>query len=702
MSHRWAGVLSGRRATWAVLAFWLVLLAAVAPLSVRLGDVQNNDTLDALPASAEASRAAARAQAAFPEPDALVAVVVYARDGGLTPADLAKVNADWAAFARYAPGGAVAPATPAADGAALLLSFPLAGDDDAQSAASWKIKDQLATGTPAGLRTALTGSAGAQDDVFDALAGMNTALLLATAVVVALLLLITYRSPLLWLVPLVVVAVADTLASAAVYLLARYAGLTVDFQSQSILTVLVFGIGVDYALLLIARYREELRRHEDRYAAMRRALARSFPAILASASTVAAALLCLLAARLPTTRGLGPVAAVGVFATFAAMATLLPAVLLLAGRWLFWPFVPRYAGGATDPDTTADHRTWHRLATGVGRAPRVIWIGTAVVLATLALGGTQLSIGLPTDEAFTTEVGSITGSRMIKEHYAGGLAAPTVIYATAGSGDRVAAAARAVPGVAEVPAPERSADGQWVRVETVLADTPDSRAALATAQRLRLAVHAVPGAAALVGGDTAALVDRQHTVSRDNKVVIPLILAVVLVVLLVLLRALVAPLLLLGSVVLSYGAALGAAGLILSAMGHPRLWEAEPLQAFLFLVALGVDYTIFLMTRAREEVATVGHRTGVLRALTVTGGVITSAGVVLAATFSMLGMLPLVPSVQMGVIVAAGILLDTFLVRSLLIPALTLDLGARTWWPGRLARRSKPTPAPRMPAGVHQ
>ena len=687
MSHRRAGVLAGRRATWVVLACWLVLLAAVAPLSVRLGEVQNNATLDALPASAEASRAAARAQAAFPAPDALVAVVVYVRDVGLTPADLAKVDADRAGFAPAALGGVVAPATPAADGAAMLLSFALAGDDDAQSAAVGKIKDQLAMGAPAGLRTALTGSAGAQDDVFDAFAGMNTALLLATAIVVALLLLITYRSPLLWLVPLVVVAVADQLASAAVYLLARYAGLTVDFQSQSILTVLVFGIGVDYALLLIARYREELRRHEDRYAAMRRALARSFPAILASASTVAAALLCLLAARLPTTRGLGPVAAVGVFATFAAMATLLPAVLLLGGRWLFWPFVPRYAGGGTDPDPTADHRMWRRLATGVGRAPRVIWIGTAVALATLALGGTQLSIGLPTDEAFTTEVGSITGSRMITEHYAGGLAAPTVIYATAGSGDRVAAAARAVPGVAEVRTPQRSADGQWVRVETVLADTPDSRAALATAQRLRRAVHAVSGAAALVGGDTAASVDRRHTVSRDNRVVIPLILAVVLVVLVVLLRALVAPLLLLGSVVLSYLAALGAAGLILSAMGHPRLWEAEPLQAFLFLVALGVDYTIFLMTRAREEVAATGHRTGVLRALTVTGGVITSAGVVLAATFAMLGMLPLVPSVQMGVIVAAGILLDTFLVRSLLIPALTLDLGARTWWPGRLARR---------------
>jgi RND superfamily putative drug exporter len=688
------GLLPGRRTKFLALLLWLVLASVAAPLAGKLTEVVNNDTLSALPRSAEAAKAAERAEAAFPGSDTLIAVAVYARESGLTAADRAKAQADRAAFARYAEGGETPAAFPSGDGKALLLSFPLAGSDDEQERAVTGIKDRLADGAPPGLQTALTGSAGAVDDIFDAFEGMDGTLLLVTAGAVVLLLLLTYRSPVLWLIPLVSVAVASQVAGAAVYLLAKLGVLTVDFQGQTILTVLVFGVGTDYALLLIARYREELRRHRDRHQAMAVALRRSFPAVLASAATVAIALLCLLAAQLPATRGLGPVAAVGVAAALVTMTTLLPALLVLCGRWLFWPFVPRHTEAAVGHDIAADHGMWAKVAHGVGRRPRPIWIGTAVALGALTFGIGNLSVGLPNSETFTKDVGSVTGQRLIEQHYPGGASAPADTFATAGSADRVVAAARVVDGVADVRAPEPSADGQWVRVQAVLTAAPDSQAAKDSVDRLRDAVHGVRGSQAVVGGDTAATLDTERAASRDNKVIMPLILGVIFLILVALLRALVAPLLLLASVVLSYAAAVGAAGLVLDAIGYPKLFFGLPLQVFLFLVALGVDYTIFLMTRAREEAGQLGHRAGILHALTVTGGVITSAGLVLAATFAALSVLPLVPSVQTGIIVAVGVLLDTFIVRSLLVPALVIDVGPRAWWPSRLVREhAQPAPA---------
>lgn len=528
----WARLLSGRRSKLAVLAVWLIVASVAGPIAIKLAEVQDNQQLGALPASAEAKRAGDRIAAAFPEPDALVAVAVYARDAGLTAADRAKVDADRAAFARYALGGQVAPPEPSADGRALLLAFPLAGDDDAQSAAVENLKTQLATGPPDGLRVALTGSAGATDDIFDAFAGMDGALLLATGLAVALILILTYRSPVLWLLPLIAVGVASQLASAVVYLLARHAGLTVDLQSQSILTILVFGVGVDYALLLISRYREELRERADRHEAMAHALRRSLPAIAASAATVSLGLLCLLAAVLPATRGLGPVCAVGVLAAFAVMTSMLPALVVLFGRWVFWPFVPRVGGAA------AEHRIWRRVANRVGAAPRAIWLVTAAVLVALTAGIGGLSIGMPGDQSFTKEVGSVTGQHLIEAHYAAGTVSPALVIAPAGSASPVAAAAGATTGVDSVLPAELSADGLWARVRVVLADPPESDAAVATVRRLRAAVHA---SGALVGGATAVIVDSRDAAGRDNRVVMPLILAVVLLVLILLLRALVAP-----------------------------------------------------------------------------------------------------------------------------------------------------------------
>ena len=389
----------------------------------------------------------------------------------------------------------------------------------------------------------------------------------------------------LWLLPLLAVGVASQVASAVVYLLARHAGLTVDFQSQSILTILVFGVGVDYALLLISRYREELRRHADRHRAMAPRCAGPSRPSPPRPRRSASALLCLLAADLPATRGLGPVCAVGVVAAFAVMTTLLPALVVLFGRWVFWPFVPR-VGPAARP--AAQHRVWRRSRRAAVRP-----------LAPAGLARHRGRPGRPDRRHRqprpgparrpVVHQGGRVGHRPAPDRGAlrGRHGLPGRLIASAATADQVTAAARATAGVAEVLPAEPSADGRWVRVRAVLADPPESDAAMATVERLRAAVHAVPGADALVGGETAVILDTERTAGRDNRVVMPLILGVVLLVLVLLLRALVAPLVLLASVVLSYPAALGAAGLILSAIGYPDLWVAIPLQTFLFLVALG-------------------------------------------------------------------------------------------------------------------
>ncbi len=532
----------------------------------------------------------------------------------------------------------------------------------------------------------VTGPAGSSADLETAFDGVESTLLIATVVVVTIVLLLTYRSPVLWLLPLVVVGMANLLTNAVVWLLADRFGLTVNAQSVGILTVLVFGVGTDYALLLVARYREELHRHEDRYAAMWNALRSAFPAILASATTVAIGMLCLLAADLNSTRSLGPVAAVGIATAFVAMTTLLPAVLVLLGRWVFWPFTPRYEPGGAP----AQHRAWERVAGHVQRRPRRLWIGTSAGLAALALGVTTLSGGLPFSQMFTSTPESVIGQQALEEHFPGGSGDPADILVRQGYENEAASEAAEVPGVVSVQ--EQGASEGWVRLSAVLTDATDSDAAKETVQRLRTAVHEIDGADALVGGSTAIELDTEAAVERDERVVIPLILGVVLVVLLVLLRAIVLPIVLLLSVVLSYAAALGTSALLLNVLGYDAYSQAFiplPLFAFLFLVALGVDYTIFLMTRAREEVRRTGDaRGGVLRALVVTGGVITSAGLVLAATFAVLAVLPVVPMLQLGVVVAVGVLLDTLVVRSLLVPAATLDLGSRAWWPSKLGVRS--------------
>jgi RND superfamily putative drug exporter len=698
LTRRKASPPSGRSTKWISLVLWIMLAAPIFLLGGKLSTATSNDAAAWLPRSAEATSELNRARAEFPGSDKLVAVIVYARDGGLTAADRAKVIADRTFFASF---GQVSQPIPDARGEAVLLTFPLAGNETHQSDEAKAVAEQIGSGTPDGLQTAFTGSAGAVKDIIDAFSGIDTALILVTVAVVAVLLLITYRSPILWLVPLISVGIASQLAAAIVYLFAKAGSITVNGQSQGILTVLVFGAGTDYALLLISRYREELRRHEDRHEAMAIALRSSLPAILASGATVAISLLCLLFAELNNNRGLGPVGAIGILSALVVMTTLLPAILVVGGRWLFWPFVPRFSKDAAGHDIAEDHGLWARIAGFVGRRSRVVWLTTAVALGALAFGMLGLHTGQTSVDQYTRKVGSVTGAQLVAKHFPAGTSLPADIVARADKADAVRAAAAGVTGVATVADPVISADGQWVRITAVLADPPDTTRAKDTIAALRTAVHAVPGAGALVGGQTAIVRDTETAAHHDTTLIIPIILLVVFLILVALLRAVVAPLLLLGSVVLSFATAMGAASLIFHAIGHPRIDLSTPLFGFLFLVALGVDYTIFLMTRAREETAKFGARNGMLHALTVTGGVITGAGIVLAATFAVLGTLPITALLQLGIIVAVGVLMDTLIIRTLLVPAVSIDIGRRIWWPSRLATATRPsTPAAATSAGA--
>jgi RND superfamily putative drug exporter len=689
-SRRLAGLISGRRTKWLVLAGWLIMLVMLGPLAGKLGDVENNDAAAWLPGGAESTQVVTL-QEQFQQEETMLAVIVYERSSGITAADQAKATADASRFAQLPGAERPQGPFPSTDGKALQTLVPLQDVDIVKAVDDAR---ELAERGPPGLSTHVTGPGGGAADavkVFESLGGF---LLLAAGIIVILLLLIIYRSPTLWFVPVFTAVTALGIAQAAVYLLARYADLTVNGQSSGILTVLVFGVATDYALLLVARYREELHRHEDRHEAMAFALHRAGPAIIASAATVAIGMLVLLLAELNSTAGLGPVAAAGVILALAAMTTLLPALLVIFGRWIFWPLIPRYDAKYEDPDAfDKEHGIWSRVARLVSLRPRLIWAVTSLALVGLTFGlGSLNANGLSNAGQFVDKPDSIVGAEAVARHYPAGSGSPAVVIGKADASGPIAAAIARTPGVAEVGKPA-TANGH-VQYEATLKDPADSAAAQRTIDVLRDNAHAVPGADAKVGGATATSLDMNRAADRDNWVIIPIVLGVVFLILMALLRAVVAPLLMIGTVVLSFAASLGASALIFRhVFGFEGTDTGFPLLAFIFLVALGVDYNIFLMTRVREESQTLGTRRGVLRGLTVTGGVITSAGLVLAATFTALATLPLVGLAEMGFVVAFGVLLDTIIVRSLLLPALSFDIGRRIWWPSRLARSDADTQA---------
>ncbi|MGO1225900.1 MAG: MMPL family transporter [Brachybacterium sp.] len=703
LAERVATALTGRRSAWVMLAVFVALLIAMAGGLRGAGPAAG---MDALPETSESSRAAAIADTMEGSRYQPVFAVVTRDDGAdLTAQDAAAVEALRADLAEVSGREAIGP-MPSEDGEANLVMTTVdsEADDETIDAMIADLRAAADESVPAELTVSVTGGPAVGSDIRGAFDGANFTLLAVTIAVVAVLLLLTYRSPILWLVPLSIVALADGAAGALTSMLGEQFSLAFD---SGVISVLVFGAGTNYALLLISRYREELHSHTDHRAALATAWKRTAPAIIASNVTVVLALMTLLAAVMPATRGLGVAAAAGLFVALVAVLFPLTALLAVVGRRVFWPFVPRPAtaesAGAAEtsesPASTvtrrddAEHGPFAAVARTVTRRPAVAAVGSVLLMAVLATGLLGTRIGLAQDEQFASANESSIGFAAMAEHYGAGESAPHVIVvreATDSTVEAAIAVAESVPGIDRVSVTGTTPEG-WAVLSAVGTAQPESPAAIEEAEGLRQALHSLAGADALVGGTTASAMDVRADSLRDLLVVAPMILAVVLIVLIVLLRAVIAPLVLLSVNVASSVAAIGLGlwtGRLL--FDIPALDVTVPLLAFLFLVALGVDYTIFLVHRARHEAALHGTTQGMVRAVGSTGVVITSAGVVLAAVFAALGVLPLVVLGQLGLIVGLGVLLDTLLVRTVLVPALFALIGDRMWWPSRPAA---------MPAG---
>ena len=765
------------------LVVWLVVGGQLGTYSGKLSEVQRNDASSFLPTSSESTKVS-DLQKKFTSNEAFPAFVVVEGSDRLGPQQYAAV----ATFAQRIPtlevtvDGAPSvkvgdflvpgpvPVIPSQDGKAALLLVNFASADVAATLADGKspvqrsveqIRSSDGALGSAGMKAYVAGPAGLIADFVTAFGGIEGVLLLVALGAVLVILLLVYRSPFVPLVVLLGVVFAYSVSGGVVYFMAKDDVITLDGQSQGILSILVIGAATDYGLLLVSRYREELRRHDDRYEAMWLAWRRAVEPVAASAATVILGLLCLLLSNLGSTKGLGPVGAIGIGAALVSALTFLPAALLFPGpvmsvlgmgvaaivgavtagakgalagvglgfvlavvvgalvavrhrrkratvdgvhelgRWLFWPVVPHL--GSVGPETKG---FWAAVSRFVGRRPRLSWLVPAVVLLGFAAFlPTFKATGVSTADTFLTTVESGTGGEALARHFPGGSGSPTIVV---GPADKLEALTATVKGTAGVSAvvpmtdalgglapgnpirPEPKVVGGLVELQVTLADPADSEAAHETVRRLRTALDAV-SADALVGGTTAQNVDVQDIARRDRNVIIPVILAVIFVVLALLLRSLVAPLVLMVANVLSFAATLGASALVFNhVFGFANSDPTTTLYGFVFLVALGIDYSIFLMTRVREESARLGTRPGILAGLAVTGGVITSAGIVLAATFAALGVIPLIFLAQIGFIVAFGVLLDTFVVRSLLVPAFAYELGRRTWLPSRLGRSEGP------------
>ncbi|WP_405567244.1 efflux RND transporter permease subunit [Streptomyces sp. NBC_01167] len=690
-----------------LLVAWLGVGGGLGPYAGKLGDVATNDQAAFLPQNAESTKVI-EAQKAFREDETLPAIVVWtAEDGG-------RVNAEQRAAATKAlanldgasgTAGRSSPALLSKDGQALQGIVQVQPDLGEELPVVLDEVEEAASTVP-GATVQMAGPAASQADLSDAFAGIDGLLLGVALVTVLIILLLVYRSVLLPLVIIISAVLALALACAVVYALADRDVVRVDGQVQGILSILVIGAATDYALLLTARFREELARHGDRMTSMRAALRQSAGPIVASAATVALGLIALLLSDLTNNRALGPVGAIGIVCAVLSSLTFLPAVLVLLGRSAYWPARPKPAD--TGSAAQGSKGIWHRIAALVDRAPRTVWAVTlAGLLACSAFAPTLNSKGVPLDEIFVNDAPSVAAQSTLSKHFPGGSGNPAVIITDADRlGETVQTAQRTegIASVAPVTASGRPGRGEplvvdgKVLVNATLEEAADSDAAQRAVSQLREAVHAVPGSAALVGGYTAQRYDTQETSERDRMVIVPVVLAIILLILVGLLRSLLMPVLLVATVALNFLATLGVSALVFQGvLGFSGTDASVPLYGFVFLVALGVDYNIFLMSRVREESLCHGTREGVLRGLTATGGVITSAGVVLAATFAALGVIPLAFLVQIAFIVAFGVLLDTLVVRSLLVPALVRDIGPKAWWPGDLSRR-KDQPEPPVAA----
>jgi RND superfamily putative drug exporter len=681
MHRQVAGKLTSPVSKWIVLVLWVLAVGVLGSFGGKLTEVQNNEASSWLPGNAESTRALEK-MAPFQDPNAIPTTVVYEKNSGFTPEDLAAMKQQAAELqAMDDVEGKVVGPIPSKDlqAAQTVVTFDLGAN-------GWNKMPKIAEdihdiAVIDGGTVYIAGAGGQAVDSAEAFEGLDSTLLLAALGVVILLLLITYRSPVLWILPIFSVIVSLGSSLGLIYFLAKYADLTVNGQSQAIVSILVIGAGTDYALLLVARYREELRRHEDRHEAMAFALHRATPAIIASGTTVIAGMLCLLLADMNSTAGLGPVCAIGIGVTLLAMITLLPALLVIFGRWMFWPMRPTF--GSREPTSTG---LWAKVGAFIAPRPRKVWVVTTLALAACALGVLTLNTnGLSTEDSYTKEFDSVKGQQVLTAHGLADNSTPIMVVANAPQAQQVAEAMTGVQNLEE-PSPPVVKDGVAFITANLTVD-PTTTTAFDTVDEVRSKVHAVDGADALVSGTSAILDDMLKANTRDAQVIIPVTLVVVLLILMLLLRAVASPLILIATVVLSFGAALGLGSLAFKyVFDYPGADPSFPLFVFVFLVSLGIDYNIFLMTRVREETVTRGTRQGSLVALSATGGVITSAGLVLAATFGILASLPLVFLVELGFTVALGVILDTIIVRSVLVTAINLDLGGKIWWPSRLDR----------------
>jgi RND superfamily putative drug exporter len=692
-----------------VVIGWFMITGIFGPLFGKLSSVQENNNSNFLPKGSEAAQAS-DAIAKFSSDKAFNFPTLVLFEGTASPTALATINSHLASvptltldgtsskIGDYLLKGGQVTAFPSQDGKAILVNIPLDGESISEVLPNDKPvlpavvaairADIKPIASQIGMNSYVTGPGGILGDLFSAFGSLDSSLLLTTLGVVAIILIVVYRSPFLWIIPLLSAMFALTTAGGVVYLLAKNNIIDVDGQSQGILSVLVVGAATDYALLLIARYREELHHHESRFDAMKAAYKGVWEPILASGSTVAISLLMLLFSQLTSTKGLGPIGAIGIVSAMITILTFLPAALVLFGRWIFWPRKPR-----NDGDDHVLSGPWSKVANGIERKPRRAWIITGVILLGLAFTSTTLKAdGLGTVDTFTGNPESVVGQKLLVKHFPGGEGDPTQIVVAQGKADAVIAAVSDVKGVSEVsyavdPITQnvKVVDGKVI-LNATLDKAPDSVEAGKYITPIREAAKKADSTA-LVGGTSAVYFDVRTANSHDNKTIIPIILFVITIILGLLLRSILSAVVLLGTVVLSYFATLGACALVFNhAFKFAGGDNSFPLFAFIFLVALGIDYNIFLMTRVREEAGKIGTRAGITKGVTVTGAVITSAGIVLAATFAVLGLLPLVPLAELGFAVAFGVLLDTLIVRTILVPALVHEIGPKIWWPSKLQK----------------
>jgi RND superfamily putative drug exporter len=700
-----ASIVTGRRSKWLVLLAWVIAFAALMPLGSKLADETKDDTASYLPESTESTEVVEILDREFSAGETTIGLIVYQREGGLSKADKRVIAANAreieAAGSKvpltrppsvpFTPGAPRDLVSPNGDVANTVLTVPT----DFDKSADWGKEVREITGEHAdGMRILLTGDLGFSADAEEVFGDLDTKLLAATVLLVLVLLGLIYRAVLVALTPLLVVFFSYTLATAFVYLYAK-SGASVSSNGTTILIVLMFGVGTDYSLLLVSRYREELRRIEDKHEAMGRALRRTGPTIFASGMTVALAMLVLALADTRLTSSLGPVAAIGVACAMVAGLTLLPALLTIFGRAGFWP---RRATVEYDPEHPEIGRQglWRRFGDRVLERPLPALIVTAVVFAGGALGLAAYKVDYSTTNFFKESVDSVAGFNVLRESFPAGTLAPTTVLVERSDGEvskaDVAMAVRRldqVNGVARAtPTGLRSENGRLASIDVILEGDPYKESTLDVVPRIRDAVADLgPGVRGLVGAGTAIQYDYDQSIQDDLKLIVPVALAVIAIILAVLLWSLVAPLVLIASVILSFFCTLGLSILFIRfVVGDPGFDASLPTFAFIFLVALGIDYTIFLMARVREEARRHGTREGMLRALSATGPVITSAGIILAGTFSVLMTLPVTYTFDLGFMVALGILLDTFIVRTIMVPAAVELLGDRIWWPSTASR----------------